>query len=314
MISQDWLPFISRLLHYGITCTCLDDKEGEAGPWEWRVNGAFLLCEYPGYGKSDAGSEVQATPHGCTASALRAIGCAVNRLSLNDKANVDLHVVGYSLGAAVGLRVAHEIAAASVTPWVSDTPPYSPRSNRERVMAPPLRQPRGDVSIRNGGGVRLRSLTLLSPFTSITDCASKLIGISEGSNKATFGILNALTSDSVKWDNRDAIKYLMNIVATNQRSIPRFRLRIIHSINDITIPVHMGIELFDIANGIIEKTNTGHANDPSVEYIPLKGVTHQNMLNEHQSCFSVYAAMATPSASQVDPTNASCEFISRLII
>eukprot|EP01069_Polyplicarium_translucidae_P004587 Polyplicarium_translucidae@DN2611_c0_g1_i1.p1 len=282
---------------------------------ECRMDTVFVMCEYPGFGRCEGGLLANhTTPQGCTAAALHAIKAALQKVPAR---RVDLHFVGYSLGTAVALQVARALAGALVNdaPTTSSSPSVSSDARRFPESREPSATTVGSSEgfefqefaldlhcVWKGGGprLRMRTLTLLAPFTSTAECAACLLRVPQGVRRVASALMDPLIEGSVKWDNRKAMRDLVDVLHDGSNLFKNFQMSIFHGAEDRVVPVWMGVDVAREGSRAIERRFGADAqNAPRMRFIPLQGAGHRNLTAPGASQAAVVTALSAAARRRV---------------
>lgn len=187
-----------------------------------RVNVAFGLVEFPGYGYGEG----LPSPSSCVDGGLEVVRSIIGHTK---PATVELHIIGYSLGCAIALRVANMIADQIVDnsnqnfPWVknyhesnrtttlssaSHTLTVSPSSSPRPLTHFYEREPLTKV-------VALKSLLLIAPFSTTWETANSLLRVPASLQRVSKFLFDIVSDKTIQYDNKEAIGRLARIMKSS---------------------------------------------------------------------------------------------------
>eukprot|EP01056_Protomagalhaensia_sp_Gyna25_P005676 Protomagalhaensia_sp_Gyna_25__5675@NODE_803_length_2591_cov_19_859326_g632_i0_p2_GENE_NODE_803_length_2591_cov_19_859326_g632_i0NODE_803_length_2591_cov_19_859326_g632_i0_p2_ORF_typecomplete_len313_score40_32Hydrolase_4/PF12146_8/1_9e07Abhydrolase_6/PF12697_7/2_3e05DUF818/PF05677_12/0_00054Peptidase_S9/PF00326_21/0_11Lipase/PF00151_19/0_059Abhydrolase_2/PF02230_16/8_7e03Abhydrolase_2/PF02230_16/18Abhydrolase_2/PF02230_16/8_2Abhydrolase_1/PF00561_20/0_56DrrA_P4M/PF14860_6/0_16_NODE_803_length_259 len=234
MLAMDWLPFLSRFLHFAVAFHYTDVlNKGEQSP-AWHsvmrddatgcVSTAFyLFCEYPGYGFSTEAF----SPQAC-------LDCGVKPLiRLFDEfgfqhSRVRMHIIGYSLGSAIALKLGSEILKLRL-----GRPSAFPRDK-----CPP---------------VTLSSMLILAPPTNISECALHVFRVPDFIRPLALSMISKLKTESMNWDNKLNAEDFYELLLQDPQTWQSFKLTVLHGDEDTMVAAWMGQQVVEIGHDMIKE-------------------------------------------------------------
>lgn len=246
------------------------------------MNVAFVFVEYPGYGCSDG----VATASSCADSGVEAVRNLIREV---DPLCVEVHCIGYSLGAAVCLRFINIMADQLVM------------NHRCRSMAlyhynrlaatlgtvvpgPQATPPTGYLSYAEPLSriVGVRDLVLIAPFLSTWDCANSLLGIPKGLQRMSKLVFDVVSSRKIQYDNRETLGRLMRLLRAHRAAFSTgFRLSIMFGDEDQLIAAYMGPTLASYARDAYGRADL-NASNVKINCIRVVGSDHATVLDPNR--------------------------------
>eukprot|EP00917_Polyrhabdina_sp_WS-2016_P019635 GHVP01041938.1.p1 GENE.GHVP01041938.1~~GHVP01041938.1.p1 ORF type:complete len:492 (-),score=79.59 GHVP01041938.1:1580-3055(-) len=337
MIALDWLPFVSKLLQITFASS-VDTKEkrrhhkevanSSGGKIKFNhMNAMILLFEYPGYGLSESSDLI--TQQNCVSSLCEALKVTL-RQRLSSQHPIKLHVISYSLGAAVALEACTFLAKVLARP-PAVSPPVGKRMAANDAVAPVVFEysASGEISISTLGhdsaicvtdphvedsdenssrrphhsnsldlhefsveykptetqdpffdescGLKLSSLTCISPFTSTNDWLLQLVPQPVRDLVPTC-VFDSFPDSHVTWDNKTALSRFLEVICNNPEIFENFRFTVFHGNNDRLVPPSMGQCLVDLATKLVEPHQHKFCYPPCIEFYKFPNLDHQSIL------------------------------------
>lgn len=319
MVAVDWLPFISRFFNFVVsdenrrrirrrpTAESLSrriepifdvpEPVAEAlghmgagvpvkafhvtayrGAAICAIHAAIIVVEYPGYGQTCGPPTVETI----TDAAVQTISAAVRSMviRLPSLQEIDIRLLGYSLGAAVALNVAGIIANDivclgqqdfSMKPQLMSGGPPSFIRCLSEIPAPVPK-------------FSLTRVVVVAPFTSVGEWATAFVGIPKPFRQLTGTLVSAMAETDIRWDNTEALRRLFGIVNSHSSAFTGLHFAVLHGTHDTLVPIWMGhllaTEAFRLRHGSADRPDigTGQFLAPSQAPAPSSEIKRHNSL------------------------------------
>ncbi|XP_053991450.1 uncharacterized protein LOC128883279 isoform X2 [Hylaeus volcanicus] len=268
MIAFDWLPFLSRLYSFSVreykykmssieqfndTVTLkvpsyLNRQQPSKASVQIHsfidnshcsLRFASLILEYPGSGQSSGSASIETVMESTVNGLAKALEELSNRLCVS---HIDIRFIGYSLGSAVALRLAHilslDIAQCNeLTTTVLKSPLFN--------------------NLKNPPDITMSRVILVAPFTSVADWATMYLKIPSVFQPIAKKLIDPLLNMAgISWNNSEYIKHLSLIIKQYIHMFPSFKIHIFHGNKDSMVPFYMGEELASLSKRIFETDST----------------------------------------------------------